>query len=74
MAGAGLRLGHLFAGEGERGLLLYGGKSPQRIRRRFTLRRFRKYFSTQRSEGQSKNTSGPFSCLGMPWHLTRRGC
>jgi len=31
MAGAGLRLSKLFAGEGERGLLLYDGNSPERI-------------------------------------------
>ncbi len=79
MAGAGLRLNELYAGEGERGLLLRGENLPQRNLRRVKpwvpLHRSREYFATQRGEGQSKNSPGPFSCLGAtPRHLARRGC
>jgi len=39
------------------------------------MRRSKKYFATQRGEGQSKNTPGPFSCSGSsPKRPTRRGC
>src|SRR6266851_759712 len=61
MAGAGLRLSELNAGEGERGLLLYGRKSPQTksphnaCKPWVPMHRYRKYFAAQRGEGQSKN-------------------
>ena len=59
MAGAGLRLNELYAGEGERGLLLRGENLPQRNLRRVKpwvpLHRSREYFATQRGEGQLKN-------------------
>ena len=54
MAGAGLRPSELNAGEGERGLLLHEPWVP--------MHRSENNLATQRGEGQSKNTPGPFSC------------
>jgi len=70
MKGAGLRLSNSGAGEGERGLMLRGGNSQLANAPRFAwvrLPHFQKISARQQGEGQSKNTPGPFSCLGrMP--------
>jgi hypothetical protein len=95
MAGAGLRLSELCAGEEELACPvprerrdkppLQDPHQNRRAKARHYERLYpetvgaipslQKYFATQRGEGQSKNTPGPFSCLGkMPKLPTRRGC